>query len=75
MEIKVKMTQCDEILEYLKEHGHITRLSAACDLHIFELASRIGELEKRGYAISRTRATYANQNGRISHFTVYGLED
>lgn len=75
METKEKMTQCDEILGYLKEHGHITRLSAACDLHIFELASRIGEIEKKGYVISRTRATYANQNGRRSHFTVYRLED
>lgn len=74
MKTNAKMTQCDEILEYLKEHGHITRLSAACDLHIFELASRIGELEKKGYVISRTRATCANQNGRVSRFTVYGLE-
>ena len=72
--METKMTQCDEILEYLKEHGRITRLDAACDLHIFELASRIGEIEKKGYAISRTRETYANKNGRRSHFTVYRLE-
>ena len=74
METKEKMTQCDEILTYLKAHGKITRLDAACNLHIFELASRIGEIEKKGYVISRTRATYANQNGRRSHFTVYHLE-
>lgn len=75
METKTKMTQGEEILDYLKKNGSITRLQAACDLHIFELASRIGELKKKGYIITSERATYANKNGRKSHFNIYKLEE
>jgi hypothetical protein len=75
METTAKMTQQEEILQYLKDHGSITRLQAACDLHIFELSSRIGELTKKGYNITSTRAFGVNKNGRVSHFSVYRLEE
>lgn len=75
MESTVKMTQQEEILAYLKKHGSITRLQAACDLHIFELSSRIGELTKKGFNISSTRGYGVNKNGRVSHFNIYRLEN
>jgi hypothetical protein len=75
MEAKTKMTQGEEILEYLEEKGKITRLEAACELHIFELASRILELKRKGYNITSERATFYNKNGRKSHFNIYKLED
>ena len=75
MEAVVKMTQQEEILLYLMERGSITRLEAACELHIFELASRIGELKKKGYNISSTRMPAVNKYGRASHFNIYKLED
>lgn len=75
MEVKNKTTQQEEILQYLKKNGSITRLQAACDLHIFELASRIGELKRKGYAISSTKGRSVNQNGRVSHFNIYKLEE
>jgi hypothetical protein len=75
MESTTKMTQQEEILKYLKDHGSITRLQAACDLHIFELSSRIGELTKKGYNISSTRVNGVNKYGRASHYAVYRLED
>lgn len=74
METTAKMTQCEEILEYLTKHGTITRLQAACELHIFELASRIGELRSKGHNITSTKAKAVNANGRVSHFKVYKLE-
>lgn len=74
METKTKMTQQEEILQYLEENGHITRLEAACDLHIFELSSRIGELKKKGYNISSTRVSSVNKYNRASHFNIYKLE-
>lgn len=74
METKTKMTQQEEILQYLTEKGSITRLQAACDLHIFELSSRIGELKRKGYKISSTRIPSVNKNGRVSHFNIYKLE-
>ena len=74
MEITLKTTQCQEILDYLKENGSITRLQAACDLHIFELASRIGELKRKGYAITSERITARNKYGKKTHFSIYKLE-
>lgn len=74
MEGKTKMTQGEEILDYLKKHGTITRLEAACELHIFELSSRIGELEKKGHIFTRQGYTARNKNGRKTHFTIYKLE-
>ena len=70
-----KMTQGEEILDFLKEHGFITRLQAACELHIFELASRIGELKKKGYNITSERINAYNKNGRRTHYSIYRLED
>ncbi len=75
MEAVVKMTQKEEILLYLMEKGSITRLQAACELHIFELASRIGELRKKGYNIKGTRMPAVNKYGRASHYNIYILED
>jgi hypothetical protein len=75
MEYREKMTQGEEILLYLMENRTITRLQAACELHIFELASRIGELKRKGYNITSENAKAVNKNGRISHFKVYKLEE
>lgn len=74
MESKTKMTQGEEILDYLRKHGTITRLEAACELHIFELASRIGELKDKGYTITTKRYSARNKYGRKTHFTIYKLE-
>lgn len=73
METNVKSTQQEEILQFLKDRGSITRLQAACELHIFELSSRIGELIRKGYDITSTRGRAVNRNGRVSHFSVYHL--
>jgi hypothetical protein len=74
MELTEKMTQGEEILEYLISNGSITRLQAACELHIFELSSRIGELKKKGYTISSKRVNSINKNGRKTHYNIYKLE-
>ena len=74
MEGKTKMTQQEEILDYLTQHGRITRLEAAWDLPIFELASRIGELKKKGYNISSERVNSTNKRGRRTHYNIYKLE-
>ncbi len=40
-------TQRQEILDYINDHGSITRAQSA-HLYIFELSSRIGELATKG---------------------------
>ena len=57
------MTQREEILRYIQTHGSITRAKAA-NLHIYELSSRIGELEKEGWTFTRKTLTGKNAYGR-----------
>ena len=46
-----KVTQCDRVLNYLKEHGEITTRQAVTELNILSLPRRIMELRQRGYRI------------------------
>lgn len=54
-------TQCDMILDYLKDFGEITQLDALKDLGIMRLASRVSELKRKGYAIKTTMRTAKNR--------------
>lgn len=74
MDYLEKKTQQEEIIEHLLKHGSITRLEAACDHHIFELASRIGELKKKGYKIKSERIYARNKYNKKTHFSKYTLE-
>lgn len=59
-----KGTQKSDIIEYLKEHGSITRLEAINELGIIELPARISELEKEGFRIPRQEYTGISRRGR-----------
>lgn len=59
-----KGTQKSDIIEYLKEHGSITRLEAINELGIIELPARISELEKEGFVIPRKEYTGTSRRGR-----------
>ena len=41
------MTQKQQILDFIRENGSITRMQSA-QIYIFELSSRIGELKTQG---------------------------
>ena len=64
------MTQKQEVLKYIRVHGSITRAQAA-NLHIYELSSRIGELEKEGWRFDRRTLTGTNAYGRKWRVTEY----
>lgn len=65
------MTQKEEIKEYLDTGKPLTRLIAATELFIFELSSRIGELESEGYLVSKKRVSKTNSKGKIKRFVEY----
>jgi len=46
-----KMTQCELVLDYIKEHGSITARQAYVKFGIMRLASRIANLKSAGYDI------------------------
>lgn len=55
------MSQRTRLREHLESGKSITRLSALTELGIFELASRVGELEKDGFEIQRERIKVWNR--------------
>ena len=51
--MSVKATQAQRVLEYIQETGSITQLEALREIGVMRLASRISDLKRQGYAITR----------------------
>ena len=69
----MKSTQCDKVLEYMREFGSITQLQALQDIGCMRLASRISDLRYQGYAIGRRMKTSKNRYGKDVSFAEYYL--
>ena len=71
----MKATQCELILEYMKQFGSINPLEALHDIGCFRLASRISDLRKQGYPIISERVNYKNRLGEAKYFNEYRLKE
>ena len=69
------MTQCERIIDYIKQFGSITTIEAFTDLGITRLASRIHDLSVNGYDIDRKTETGKNRFGEAVHYTRYSLRE
>ena len=69
----MKATQCDKVLEYMRQFGSITQLQALQDIGCMRLASRITDLRQQGYAIGRRIKTGKNRYGDSVCFAEYYL--
>jgi hypothetical protein len=69
----VKVTQCDIILQHLKEFGSISSLEAMKEYGIMRLASRINDLKNQGYPIISNTKIMKNRFGETVHFAEYKL--
>ena len=66
------MTQCEEIKAYLDSGKVLTRAVAAGELFIFELSARIGEIEREGYKVARSKRKYRSRvSGRVINLVEY----
>lgn len=68
-------TQAVRVLKYMRDFGSITQRDATNDLGVQRLASRISELKKDGYAISRKMETVKNRYGETCAIARYFLEE
>lgn len=66
-------TQCERILDYLKEHGSITQIEALNDLGVMRLASRVNELRKRGFEIDGEIIEVKNRYGETCSVKRYTM--
>ena len=71
----MKATQCDKVLQYMRDFGSITQLQALQDIGCMRLASRISDLRGQGYAIGRRIKTSKNRYGDSVSFAEYYLEE
>lgn len=71
----MKSTQCDKVLQYMRQFGSITQLEALSDIGCMRLASRISDLRQQGYAIGRRMKTGKNRYGDSVSFAEYYLEE
>lgn len=67
------MTQCEQVLEYMKDFGSITPLEAMQDIGCMRLAARIADLREQGHPIGRRMKTSKNRYGRDVTFAEYYL--
>lgn len=67
-------TQCERILDYIKDYGSITSLEAVKDLGCMRLASRICDLKKQGYNITTKTETGKNRYGEPMSYSRYYME-
>jgi len=68
------MTQCDRILQHMKDFGSITALEAMREYGIMRLASRINDLKKAGIEVKREMVTAKNRYGESVAFARYSLK-
>lgn len=73
-ETESRANQCQQIIEFIREHGLITSAAAMQDLGIYRLASRIHDLRKRGWPIYDLWVTTKNRYGKVVKYKAYGLE-
>lgn len=69
----MKSTQCEKVLQYMRQFGSITQLEALSDIGCMRLASRISDLRQQGYAIGRRIKTGKNRYGDSVSFAEYYL--
>ena len=69
----MKVTQCQRIIDYMRQFGAISTLEAFNDLGVARLASRIHDLKAQGYNITSSIGIAKNRYGETVHFSVYRL--
>lgn len=67
-----KKTQCEEIMEWLEEYGHISPIEALREMGCMRLSARIYDLRKKGHnEIETMMVSRKNWKGRNIKYAVY----
>lgn len=74
-EIHTRPTQCDRIVQYMKDFGEIDAFTALRDLGVMRLASRISELRQSGFDIKRRTIKGKNRYGENVSWAAYSLAE
>lgn len=65
------MTQCERILDYIGQHGSITRAEAMSECGIANFTARISELRQQGVKLDVETVSRKNRYGESVRFARY----
>lgn len=72
-ETTAKLTQCERIVQYIEETGSITQLDALREFGCMRLASRISDLKKMGYPVTKKMEKAYNRYGEPISYARYTI--
>ena len=67
------MTQCERVVEYIRNHGSITQAEASKYLAVGRLAARVSDLRARGVKIVTETVKVKNRFGDKTEVARYKL--
>lgn len=70
---RTKQTQCERIIQYIKDFGSITNREASYDLGILNFGARMSDLRKKGIELVATVEQSKNRYGEICTYNRYTL--
>lgn len=73
--MKIKISQNDRIIAYIKDFGSITTLEAFTELGVVRLGARISELRRNGVPIEDKPETVKNRYGEKCHIKRYYIRE
>lgn len=68
-----KLTQCERILQYIKDFGSITTRDAFIEFGCTRLSGRIYDLKKQGYQFNGKTVQSENRYGETVRYKEYKL--
>lgn len=69
------MTQCEKIVQYMRDFGSISTLEAFRDIGCTRLSGRIHDLRRQGYDIESNFETSRNRYGEAVSYKRYRLRE
>ena len=67
------MTQTEKIIRHINEYGSITPLEAFGEYGIMRLASRMCDIKREGYTVSKKMETSKNRYGEPVRYARYTI--
>jgi hypothetical protein len=68
-----RSTQCERILQYVKDHGTISAGEAAWELGILSFHRRLSDLKAKGYLVAGEWTSRKNRDGDDIRFEQYRI--
>ena len=69
----MKESQCNKVLHFIEAEGSITPLDALREFGCMRLASRVSDLKRKGYPITREMETMTNRYGETVRYARYRM--